>query len=933
MSNSIMDVNLTKLQNHNRLLMIPMIRIKLNAFTTAIQLKFEAPSTLYRKTQNDNEWNRINCSPLTDFIFFYSVKNKSFLCKKWIHENGIVDIPQTLSRSEIIVYAYPQTIYKMISLHFNSNENIIEVSDAYTFNFINYNNAFKDCINIEKFNGQMEPSSLVNRNVPTDDVELKYNYTFANNFKLKQLPIPKDFNTHRIIEIITEYMFMNTPNIENDGFLLNGGENYNSTIYVEGYGAKGMFFNSNISPSLIPKLYFGGVYDFRNTFAGMTNGAVYDSIEMTTNSARILESILRDNNSFTKISLSVQLSTSIINNAFKNSKNVTEITANNYSTVNLQISELIDVFENCIKVIKLPSSNVTFTNSLMIAINTFRNCKLLVNNFIEIVPDNAVIFSGVYDGCEKVSTFTFKINSSTAGIYLNNAYILNNLFRNCKSITSMDKYINFATNKDIYADGFFAFCTSLATQPSLSNLQYLISTAEMFRNTKLTSVNYSDITATKNVSAMFMNCTELTNAINFPNAIIASNVYANCTSLTSANINMTNPRYMVGAFKNCTNLTTFTSKNNRTCEVKDVSNLFEGCTSLTTYENSINTDRAESVVNMFKGCTALTSVSLDLSGASNTVNMFYGCLNLKEYDLAIGDSTTFLSMRGTSLDIVGLTNLFDLLPDVSNYIVENKTNVLTNVTWNIGAYSSSKTLYTKNLISNTIRLVPGQYTITEKALTGYSFGIVIINQTTGEIMNTMVYNEGYELNVTVNIQNEGNYYAVINTNYTGTPSVSMVWTSPIYKVDVRGIPALWNLSPELLAVANEKGWQVLCEEKPTQTNAASQVAVFDDENQNETNVNSNENARINIMEDIPTIQISETEWSTDLLILETGYYTLYSKSNINNNFKVYKVLEDGGEYPIAMSYDNSLVCFDINDESAVRIIFNNENIDIELIKS
>ena len=106
MSNSIMDANLTKLQNHNRLLMIPMMRLKLNTFTSVIQLKFEAPSTQYEYSQNDVVWNRINCNPLTDFIFFYSVKNKSFLCKKWIHENGIVDIPQSLSGTEIVVYAY-----------------------------------------------------------------------------------------------------------------------------------------------------------------------------------------------------------------------------------------------------------------------------------------------------------------------------------------------------------------------------------------------------------------------------------------------------------------------------------------------------------------------------------------------------------------------------------------------------------------------------------------------------------------------------------------------------------------------------------------------------------------------------------------------------------------------------------------------------------
>ena len=927
MSNSIMDANLTKLQNHNRLLMIPMMRLKLNTFTSAIQLKFEAPSTQYEYSQNDVVWNRINCNPLTDFIFFYSVKNKSFLCKKWIHENGIVDIPQSLSGTEIVVYAYPQTIYKMNSLHFNSNENIVEVSDAYTFNFIDYNYAFKDCINIEKFCGQMEPSTLVDPSSNSNPT-IKYNYTFANNFKLKQLPVPKQ-GMHELGNITAEYMFMNTPNIENGGFLVNYGGSYNPDINLEGYGAKGMFFNSNIPLSIVSNLYFGYIRDFRNTFAGMTNDIVCNYIQINTYNAQILESIFRDNNSFTRISLSFYSRLKLMNNAFKNSKNVTEIESSGDKS-NLQMVELIDTFENCVKITKLPSSKISCTDSLQIAINTFKNCKELVSNFIKIIPNNAIIFSGVYDGCEKVTKFLFEIDSGTMGIYLNNAYISNDLFRNCTSITSMDKYINFATNINVYADGLFAFCKSLTEQPTLNNLQYLISTAEMFRDTKLTSVTYSNFNTTKNVSAMFMNCVNLTNTINFPNAVIASNAYANCTALTSATINMTNPRYLVGAFKNCTNLTTFDNTHKQSSQLKDISNLFEGCTSLVRYENAIPTDTTKSVVNMFKGCTSLTNVSLDLTNATNTVNMFYGCLNLAEYDLDIGEGTTSLSMRGTSLTIAGLTNLFNLLPDVSRYVSDESADVLSSVTWTAGSYTKSKTLYTKNLISSEVNLIPGQYTIIEKATPGFNVGVSIISASTGEVMNAMTYNGGYELNVTVNIPYEGNYYAVINTNHTNTPSIRMNWTTPIYKIDIRDIPALANLSSDLLAVANAKGWQVLSDEMGVSAfNAVSLAEPYDDG----ATENNTPSTRDNIMENITATQINDLQWTTGPLSLNRGYYTLYSKSNNSNNFKVYKVLEDGGEYPIAMSYDNSLVCFDIKEDSTIRILFNNENIDIELIKS
>ena len=928
MSNSIMDANLTKLQNHNKLLMIPMMRLQLNTFTSTIQLKFEAPSILY--SQNSIIWNRINCNPLTDFIFFYSVQNESFLCKKWIHENGVVNIPESLSGTEIIVYAYPQTIYKMTSLHFNSNENIIEVSDAYTFNFIDYNSAFKDCINIERFNGQMEPSTLVKSGLSSNNVKLNYNYTFANNFKLKQLPIPKELNTHHINYINPEYMFMNTPNIENNGFLVNVGKKPSSDIWLNGHGAKGMFFNSNIQPSLVSNLYFGNISDFRNTFAGMTNSAVYEHLQISTYNAKILESTFRDNVSFTKITLSIYPSLQLMNNTFKNSKIVNEIALSG-EPFNLQLVELIDTFENCLKVTKLPSNTVSTTNALKIAINTFKNCKAMVSGFVVLIPDNAIIFSGVYDGCEKVSKFTSEINSGSNGIYLNNAYIVNDLFRQCTSITSLDKSINFATNRNIYADGVFAFCTSLAQQPSLNNLANLISTAEMFRDTQLTSVTYNNLTGTKNVSAMFMNCTKLTNILNFPNAIIASNVYANCTALTSATINMTNPRYLVSAFKNCTNLKTINNTNRSSNQLKDASNLFEGCVSLTKYDNTINTNKVESTVNMFKGCTSLTNVTLDLTNAKNTVNMFYGCLNLAEYNLTIGESATFLSMRGTSLTMAGLTKLFNALPDVSRYISDETTNVLMGVTWTNGNYTKSKTLYPKNLISSQIKLMPGQYTLVEETTPGYNVGVSIISASTGEVMNAMTYTQWHGLRIPVNIPYEGNYYAVINTDYPTTPPVQMEWTSPIYKIDIRGIPALSNLTPELLAVANNKGWQVLYDEQ--QTSDINAVDLDTSDVSGGVTENDTTNTRNNIMENTSVTQINNLQWTTGVLSLNRGYYTLYSKSNNNNNFKVYKVLEDGGEYPIAMSYDNSLVCFDIKEKSTIRILFNNENIDIELIKS
>lgn len=912
MSKSILDKNLNLLNNNDHLQMIPLAKFKLKKFTGAITLEAYSASTHINDLEESKiDQYRINSNHLTDYIYFYNVKRGTMCGKIWIHEDDSLLLLSDSSESEIYVLAYPYTIYKLQHLCFKSNPYISEVYDLYTFNMFDYSNIFKDCYNITSYDTFLSPTNLTSYEISINE-PINFNYAFSNNFKATKLPSRPE-RDYVIRYAYINYMFMNTTKLNEATLLdIDGGE-----IYLRSSSANGAFFNSNIDPNIYSYLQFGSIHEFRNTFAGMTNDMVID-MTIRTNSAVSLESTFRDNNTYNQIKMNFYSYLYNMNNTFKGAKMLTDIIQlSTYMTFNLNFDEMIGTFADCKSLTSTPT-NIELNNTLKIACDIYKNCESLTNDqFIAITPTNVLIFSGIYNGCSKFTDPTV-IDGYSSSLNLYNVYIVNDLFRNCKSLKNPTRSISFGTTpRNIYVDGMYAM-SGIQSSPTIFGCEYIVSSAEMLRNTEITSFNFDGYTNTKDISAMFMDCKKLTNTVNFPNAIIATNLYANCPLITSAIVNITNPRYMVGTFKNCNALTTITSNTKETCQVKDVSNLFEGCNSLASYNNIINTENAETLVNMFKGCTNLTNVSLNLNGAKNTKNMFYGCINLNDCDLSLNQTTPapYISMRGTSLTVETLTKLIDALPDVYRFVVDNPTDVLTNVTWKNGSYNLFRLLYPKTFISTAFTLKPGVYTITENKINGYNFGVSIISQTTGEIMNAMTYNDGYDLKINVNIPIEDKYFVIINTDYTTNPPISIRWSSPIYKLDIRNIPALNNLSSELISNANEKGWQVLYGNTDTIDNISS----------------DNETDNYNFMETITSSLIDDNKWSTEPFVLNKGYYTLYSKNHNNNNFKVYKIV-DSGEYPIAMSYDDSLVCFEINDDTNIKIIFNNENIDIELLKS
>ena len=145
--------------------------------------------------------------------------------------------------------------------------------------------------------------------------------------------------------------------------------------------------------------------------------------------------------------------------------------------------------------------------------------------------------------------------------------------------------------------------------------------------TKLTSVDLSkaDMSEATDMSAMFYNCTSLTN-INFKNAN-TSNLVETC-----------GVNYFTGG-------------------------MFEGCSSLTEIDLSdLDTENVTSFDSMFRGCSSLVKLDLsrfDTSNVENMYHMFDGCSSLSTLDISNFDLSKLKGRFYTG--IVSFSGEFSLL--------------------------------------------------------------------------------------------------------------------------------------------------------------------------------------------------------------------------------------------------------------------------------
>lgn len=935
MARNIMDANV--LLNPNPQTMIPLLKFKINNTNGSLNIYFNAPAS---------ENGLISYNPDTDYLYLYNITKKTIQDAKYIYGDGVLQVlAGGCANNEFAIMAYPHTIYKFNTLNFDNNDTIVNVSDIYVYNLIDYFAMFANCFNIIEYNAHIYPSNILDsasfRSAYEYTKVFKYDYIFSNNFNAKKLPAgdislsddddDNSFGYNNKISL--SYAFMNTKNATNASLVTK--LNY-ASVYE--YGGNGVFFNSNI-PFKSSNLSFENAYEMRNTFAGTTDKTSDNYISLNASNCRSIESTFRNSIKFKNVYVSLNNDyIKNINNAFKNLINTTSISFNS-SLGSIKADELIGVFSGCKALTDLPNT-LTLTGSKIIC-NLYRNCTVLPSNKLtQVKTESAVIVSGMFSGCNTLTNFVSVTTSTATPMNLTNAYLINELFKDCINVVTFDIGLNLgSTSREVYADSVFSGCTKLTSAPTITGKNLIVSSEEMFRGTQISSINYSDMTNTKNVSGMFLDCTKLTNTILLPAAVFASNLYAGCEALTSATINLSNARYLVAAFKNCTSLATISNNGNLNKAV-DASSILEGCTSLTSGTENINTSNCKTLVAAYKGCRNLTTATVNISNAENIDSIFYGCTNLNTLNLTWGNTSPRISLRGTALTASAINSVISSLPDVSSYVTNSPTDKLSSVNWSdYNGFNLCKTLYAKTFKSDTITLTPGEYVLTipgsyEISTTGYSsgtfksyvdVGVCILNLNTNELMSTLMYSSGYTTTSKVNINTTGQYMVIINSNTSTRPSVSLIWNTPYHKIDIRDTPGSNDLTSINVSVANDKGWHVIYKDTQVVSLAARRAA----------SVNKIENNNVTTLDltELESTNIENNMYTTETFNIESGYYTLYSKTDNNDNFKVYKVLEDG-EYPIAISYDNDYVlCFNLEDNSDIRIVYRNENKDLILQKS
>ena len=172
----------------------------------------------------------------------------------------------------------------------------------------------------------------------------------------------------------------------------------------------------------------------------------------------------------------------------------------------------------------------------------------------------------------------------------------------------------------------------------------LTSVRDMFRNCKsLTSITFHNNIDTSNVTKMnelFYRCESLTTItnlekLNTSNVTNMTNMFYRCESLTSVNLSNFDTSkviYMGAMFYVCSSLTSLDLSNFNTSNVIDMSFMFGSCGSLTSLDlSSFNTSQVTNMYEMFSRCDDLETINLSSFNLTNTTNMklmFSGCIKL-----------------------------------------------------------------------------------------------------------------------------------------------------------------------------------------------------------------------------------------------------------------------------------------------------------------
>ena len=208
------------------------------------------------------------------------------------------------------------------------------------------------------------------------------------------------------------------------------------------------------------------------------------------------------------------------------------------------------------------------------------------------------------------------------------------MFRNCKSITSIDADKIDTTNT--------------------TNMSYLFGTCVNLENVDVSNFNTTNVT---NMNSMFYGCHKLKNinVSNFDTSKVTDMYYlfAYCRTVSNLDLSGFNTENvtgnMTGMFRECKSLISLDVSSFDTSKVRSMSHLFNGCIGLTslTFGENFKTSNVTNMSKMFFNCNSLKSLDLKYFNTSNVTNMgfmFCNCTELIDLDISNFNTSNVTNM-------------------------------------------------------------------------------------------------------------------------------------------------------------------------------------------------------------------------------------------------------------------------------------------------
>ena len=257
-----------------------------------------------------------------------------------------------------------------------------------------------------------------------------------------------------------------------------------------------------------------------------------------------------------------------------------------------------------------------------------------------------VYSSSMFEGFTNLISINFNNNFNTS-----KATSANEMFKNCKSLTSLD-LSSFNTSNVTDMTGMFTYCPSLTNldlssfnTSNVTGMSAMFSSCSSLTNLDLSSFNTIKVTGMYN---MFSGCSSLINLdlSNFNTSEVTDmqSMFYECSSLTNLDLrsfNTSNVTSMSSMFEYCSSLTNLDLSNFNTSKVTDMSGMFESCTSLKKLDlSNFNTSSVTIIVLMFKNCSKIqTEINIMNTGTTRYSDMFDGALTDPDAYVILGYTT------------------------------------------------------------------------------------------------------------------------------------------------------------------------------------------------------------------------------------------------------------------------------------------------------